>query len=128
LNLPKAVTLDALRKIARSLPDVEETTTHGTLAFKLRGKLFAWMPVKKSVEPGTLAIRIDFDRRADLIAEAPAVYSLIDHYKDYPAVLVRLSRIETDALRDLLRGAWQFVSATTNVKRSIRKKDSKPAL
>lgn len=86
------------------------------------------MPVKKSVEPGTLAIRIDFDRRADLIAEAPAVYYLIDHYKDYPAVLVRLSRIETDALRDLLRGAWQFVSATTNVKRTIRKKDSKPAL
>jgi hypothetical protein len=127
LNLPKAVTIDDLRTIARGLPDVEETTTHGSLAFKSRGKLFAWMPVKKSVEAGTLAIRIEFDRRADLIAEAPEIYYLIDHYKDYPAVLVRLSRIDTDALRDLLRGAWQFVNATTKVKRTIRKKDSTPA-
>jgi len=123
----KKVTIDDLRKIALGLPDVEATTTHGSLAFKLRGKLFAWMPVKKSVEPGTLAIRIDFDRRADLIAEAPEVYYLIDHYRDYPAVLIRLSRIDADALRDLLRGAWQFVSSTTKAKRTIRKKNSRPA-
>ena len=123
----KKVTIDDLRKIALGLPDVEATTTHGSMAFKLRGKLFAWMPVKKSVEPGTLAIRIDFDRRADLIAEAPEVYYLIDHYRDYPAVLIRLSRIDADALRDLLRGAWQFVSSTTKAKRTIRKKNSRPA-
>ena len=123
----KKVTVDDLRNIALGLPDVEATTTHGSLAFKLRGKLFAWMPVKKSIEPGTLAIRIDFDRRADLIAEAPEVYYLIDHYRDYPAVLIRLSRIDADALRDLLRGAWQFVSATTKAKRTIRKKNSRPA-
>jgi len=122
----KKVTIDDLRKIALGLPDVEATTTHGSLAFKLRGKLFAWMPVKKSVEPGTLAIRIDFDRRADLIAEAPEVYYLIDHYRDYPAVLIRLSRIDADALRDLLRGAWHFVSSTTKAKRTIRK-NSRPA-
>ena len=122
----KKVTIDDLRKIALALPDVEATRTHGSLAFKLRGKLFAWMPVKKSVEPGTLAIRIDFDRRADLIAEAPEVYYLIDHYRDYPAVLIRLSRIDADALRDLLRGAWHFVGSKTKAKRTIRKKDSLP--
>ena len=107
---------------------MEETTTHGSLAFKSRGKLFAWMPIKKSVEAGTLAIRVDFDRRADLIAEAPEIYYLIDHYRDYPAVLVRLRLLDADALRDLLRGSWQFVSATTKVKRTIRKKDSRPAV
>jgi len=122
----KKVTVDDLRNIALGLPDVEATTTRGSLAFKLRGKLFAWMPVKKSVEPGTLAIRIDFDRRADLIAEAPEVYYLIDHYRDYPAVLIRLSRIDADALRDLLRGAWHFVGSKTKAKRTIRKKDSLP--
>jgi hypothetical protein len=127
--MPKrTVTIDDLRTIARGLPDVEETTTHGSLAFKLRGKLFAWMPIKKSVEPGTLAIRIDFDRRVDLIAEAPDIYYLIDHYRDYPAVLIRLRLLDAEALRDLLRGSWQFVSATTKVKRTIRKKDSKPAI
>jgi len=124
----KKLTVDDLRNIALSLPDVEETTTHGSLAFKSRGKLFAWMPVKKSVEPGTLAIRIDFDRRTDLIAEAPEIYYLIDHYKDYPAVLIRLSLIDADALRDLVRGAWHFASATTKVKRTIRKKDSRPTI
>jgi hypothetical protein len=71
---------------------------------------------------------MDFDQRAELLLEAPEVYYLRDHYKDYPVVLVRLSRIDTDALRDLLRGAWHFVGSTTKAKRTIRKKDSRPAI
>lgn len=34
---------------------------------------------------------------------APDVHYIKDHYKGYSAVLVRLSRIEPDTLRDLLR-------------------------
>lgn len=32
----------------------------------------------------------------------PDVYYVTDHYVDYPTVLVRLSRIHQDSLKDLL--------------------------
>ncbi len=47
------------------------------------------------------------------MAAAPDVYHLTDHYVNYPVVLVRLSKIHTGALRDLLGIAWRFVTAKT---------------
>ena len=127
--MPKRkVTFEVVRTLALALPGAEETKAYGSPAFRLHGKIFAGIPVNKAAEPDSLLIRVDFDQRAELIAEAPELYYAPDHYKNYPAVLVRLTRIDADALRDLLRGAWQFVSATTKVKRTIRKKDSRPAI
>jgi hypothetical protein len=42
------------------------------------------------------------EQRAGLLAEAPETYYLTDHYRNYPVVLVRLSRIRIDQLRDHL--------------------------
>src|SRR6266849_2897966 len=83
------------------------------ISLKVRGKLLACIPIHKSAEPGSVAVRIDFDRRAELMAAAPDVYYLTDHYVNYPVVLVRLSKIHTGALRDLLGMAWRFVTAKT---------------
>ena len=55
------------------------------------------------------------------MAADPDVYYLKDHYVNYPCVLVRLSRIHPDALRDLLGMAWRFVTAKTlRGKRTVR--------
>ena len=102
--------LSDVRKVALALPDVEDATTYGSPAFKAGGKMFACVAIHKSAEPGSLMIRVDFDRRAELLAEAPDVYYLTPHYADYPAVLVRLSKVSKDALRDLLGGALRFVT------------------
>jgi hypothetical protein len=108
--------------MALELPEVEESTTYGSPALKIRGQLLACIPIHKSAEPDSLAVRIDFDRRADLMAVAPDVYYLTDHYVNYPVVLVRLSRMHTDALRDLLDEAWRFVAAKApGRKRTVRK-------
>lgn len=69
-----------------------------------------------------------FGRRDELIAADPDTYYLTDHYLDYPVVLVRLSRIHIDALRDLLGAAWRFVSAKTPTgKRPLRAQKEAPA-
>jgi hypothetical protein len=110
--MPKAkVTFELVRKLGLALPDVEEGAAYGSPALRARGKLLACIPANKSAEPGSLAVRIDFEQRAGLLAEAPETYYLTDHYRDYPAVLVRLSRIREDELRDLLQASWRFVSA-----------------
>ena len=103
---------DLVRKFGLTLPDVEEGTTYGTPALKVRGKMFACIASHKSAEPGTLVVRMDFDQRDELIATDPSTYYLKDHYVGYACVLVRLSRVHPDALRDLLLTAWRFVSAS----------------
>ena len=115
------VDFDTVREIALALPGVEESTAYGSPALKVGGKLLACIPINKSAEPGSLMVRVDFARRAELLAESPDVYYVTDHYENYPSVLVRLARIHPDALRDLLGMAWQFVTAKkdTAKKRAI---------
>jgi hypothetical protein len=105
------VTFDTVREIGLALPDVNESTTYGSPALKLRGRLLACMAIHKSAEPQSLGIAVDFDQRAALLAEAPEIYYVTDHYVGYPFVLVRLSKIGAEQLRDLLGAAWRFVSA-----------------
>lgn len=113
----KKTTFDTVREIGLALPDVEDSTMYGKLALKVRGKLLTCLAVHKSAESESLAVRIDLEQRAGLLAEAPEIYYITDHYRDYPAVLVRLSRIPVDQLRDLLGAAWKFVTAESEKKR-----------
>ena len=109
----EALDFDGVRKIAMSLPDVEDSTIHGAPSLKVRGRLLTCPAIHRSAEPNTLAVRIGFDQRAELIAAEPAVYYVTDHYLNYPTVLVRLSRIHRDSLRDLLGAARIFVISKT---------------
>ena len=108
---------DAAIAIGRTLPDVEVTTTWGASALKVRGKMFACVAINKSAEPNSMVVRMDLAQRDLLIEEDPATYYLTDHYVDYPCVLVRLSRVSPDSLRDLIRGAHRLISATAPAQR-----------
>ena len=100
-----------VESIGRTLPDVEVTTSWGQPALKVRGRMFACMASHKSAEPNTLVVMMDFADRDALLQDDPATYYLKEHYLNYPCVLVRLSRVGADALRDLITGAHRFVSA-----------------
>ena len=106
----RRVTFDTVCKLGLKLPGVEEGTMYGTPALKVGGKLLACIPSHKSAEPGSLAVRLDFEQRDALLADAPEAYYVKPHYVDYPCVLVRLARITPDALQDLLTASWRFVS------------------
>src|SRR5246127_3615182 len=102
---------DTVRKIGLALAGAGERTAFGAPALKVHGKLLACVPAHRSAEPGSLAVRVDFDARAELLAADPDVYYVTDHYLNYTAVLVRLSRVTPDVLRDLLGMAHKFVTA-----------------
>ena len=101
--------------IGRSLPDVELTTTWGKPTLKVRGRMFVCMASHKSAEPDTLVVMMDFADRDALVEDDPNTYYLKEHYVGYPCVLVRLSRVHPDALRDLVIGAHRYVSAKRSV-------------
>jgi len=102
---------DAVRQIGRSLADVIDGTAYGAPALKLKGKLLACVPSNKSAEVNSIVVRIDLERRAQLLRQHPDIYYITDHYAPHPAVLVRLSRITRTDLRQLLREARDFASA-----------------
>ena len=100
------MTFDAVRKIALALEHVEESTSYGTPAFKVRGKLFA----RLREDGETLVVGMDFDQREELLTADPDTYYLTDHYLNYRWILVRLPRVHPDALRDLMGGAVRLAA------------------
>jgi hypothetical protein len=106
----RRLTFDAIEQLVRDFPGVERGTAYGAPALTVNGKMFACVPTHRSAEPNSLAVRTDFADRDELIANDPDTFYLKDHYVDHAVVLVRLSRIHRDALRDLLQMSWRFMS------------------
>jgi hypothetical protein len=61
------LTFDAVRQIGLALPGVVDGTAYGAPALKLGGKLLACIPVNKSAEANSIAVRIDLEHRAELL-------------------------------------------------------------
>ena len=107
----------ALRRLAMALPEVVETSRGGDhVAFEVTGgKGLVWTfmrrlhPKKPRIpDPDCVAIRGPVERREMLVAAAPERFFEDDHYRGYPAILVRLPAIDEDELAALLRDAWRL--------------------
>jgi hypothetical protein len=73
--MPKSkIDFDTVRNIGLALPGVEESTAYGNPALKVNGQLLACVPAHRSAEAGSLAVRVDFEERTELLAAAPDVY------------------------------------------------------
>jgi len=107
-----ADTFEMVRSVGLDLPDVEATTKYdGSPVLKVGGSFMAGLATHPSAEPETLVVRVDFEEREWLVEDAPETYYLTDYYRKYPLVLVRLSRVDRDALRDLLCVSWRLTLA-----------------
>lgn len=103
---------ETVRTVGLALPGVEATTKYdGSPVLKVRGSFMAGLATHRSAEPGTLVVRVGLEERAWLLEDAPETYYVTDYYRSYPIVLVRLSRIDRDALRDLLSVSWRLTLA-----------------
>ena len=112
-----------VRKIALSLPGVADRSEGKRLSFEVRGKGIAWgyfarlEPKKPRVLiPGVLAIRCTLEDKDFLIDTAPDKFFSDDHYKGFPAVLVRLEKIGARELKGLLLAGWRCQAPAKLVK------------
>jgi hypothetical protein len=80
------------------LPEVERSTSYGTPALKVKGKLFARL--KEDEE--RIAIFVDFMEREAMTQENPDAFIVTDHYRDHPMMLVDLEAVADDELREVL--------------------------
>jgi hypothetical protein len=104
------VTFDGVRRLALTLPRVVEGTSYRTQAFRVGKKFLARLK-----EDGVTLV-LSFDEREILMRAKPKTFFITDHYRDYPAVLVRLGTIREREMRDLLGRSWQFVTGKPLVK------------
>jgi hypothetical protein len=89
-----------------ALPEVEEGTSFGTPAFKVKGKLLARL--KEDGE--TVVVRVALELKEALIAENPDVFFTTPHYDGYAAVLIRIAKITKPDLVRVMEEAWGFVA------------------
>lgn len=95
--------ITTIRSLIVGLPGMEEGTAYGTVAFRIKGKLFA-----RLLEDGiTLALKMDFETRDFLMQMQPEVFRITDHYRNYQYVLVNLPFIEPEELRGHFVQSWR---------------------
>jgi hypothetical protein len=105
---------DTVRTVGLALPGVEAATKYdGSPVLKLGGSFMAGVATHRSAEADTLVVRVRLEDRDSLIEDAPETYYVTDYYRRHPVVLVRLSRIDRDALRDLLLMSWRLTLPKT---------------
>lgn len=107
-----AMTFASVRAMARTLSGVQDTVSWGTPSLKVNGKMLACMAINRSAEPDSLVVRLPIPQRDELIAADPETYYVTPHYEPYPSLLVRLSRVHPDALKDLLEMAARGLAAS----------------
>jgi hypothetical protein len=109
------ITFDTVRELARELPGAVEGLSYGTPAFKVGKCLF----VRQHQDGDLLVIKIEPAHRAMRMKADPETFFITDHYLNYPYMLVRLSMVTRDDLRELLEDAWEQCAP--------KRKPSKPA-
>jgi hypothetical protein len=102
----KPLTWAAVRKLALALPDTEESTSYGTPAIKVQGKLFVRLREEKDI----VVVRINPSDRAMRLEADPDVFFVTDHYVPYPYMLIRLAKVKLSDLKELLHDAWQLAA------------------
>jgi hypothetical protein len=112
------MTFDDVRKIALAWPEVEDGTSYGTPALKVRKKLLVRLREDGDslVMPG-----VPQDERATLVESQPKVFYFTDHYRDYPMVLIRLSKAKRATVEPLLRRQWRALAS----KKAVSDSDAK---
>ena len=92
---------------------------YGAPALKLKGRMLVCIASNKSAEPKTLVVRTTFEQRDLLIAEQPDTYYVKEHYLTFPVVLVRLPRVNPDAIA--ISSARPIASWARRKRRSARR-------
>src|SRR4051812_35999722 len=107
------MTFDDVRNIALPWSEVEDGTSYGTPALKVRKKLLVRLREDGDslVMPG-----VPFEERDTLVESQPKVFYFTGHYRDYPMVLIRLSKAKRATVEPLLRRQWQALASKKAVK------------
>jgi hypothetical protein len=107
------MTFDEVRKVALTWPEVEDGTSYGTSALKVRKKLMVRLREDgdSMVMPG-----VPSEERDMLVESQPKVFYFTDHYRNYSMVLIRLSKTKRATVEPLLRRQWRALASKAAIR------------
>ena len=94
---------DAVVAQALTLPGVETGTTYGKPAVKMRGRMLA---ATTAPDSGSFVLHAEPDDKEVLIETDPATFWQTDHYRGWPALLVRYGTGADERIALMLARAW----------------------
>ena len=110
------MTFDDIRKLALAWPEVEDGSSYGTAALKVRKKMLVRL---KEDDDSLVMPSVPHDERAMLVETQPKVFYFTDHYRDYPMVLIRLSKTKRATVEPFLLRRWRELAS----KKAVREFD-----
>ncbi|KQX74835.1 MmcQ/YjbR family DNA-binding protein [Aeromicrobium sp. Root472D3] len=106
-----AVTWDEVVHFACTLPDVAASTSYGTPALKVDGRLLTRLRTSPADGgAGEVVLRCSLDDKAALVDGDDPAFSTTSHYDGHGSVLVDLGRVDRDELFELVDSGWYVVA------------------
>src|SRR6266702_3593961 len=103
---PRGVRVQDVRRLLLRLPNVSEGRSYGMPSFLLNGRFLARFRDNDTV----LVLQLAMISERDVLIELdPRAFFFTEHYRNYPAVLVRLAEVPPALLSDVLRESWSHV-------------------
>lgn len=104
----RRVRVSDARKMLLKLDGVVEGLSYRMPSFLVNGRFFARFRDDDTVV--VLQLKSIADR--DVLMEIdPQAFFFTEHYRNYPAVLIRLADVRRSLLEDVVREAWRHVSS-----------------
>ena len=107
------MTYEEFRAVVMAFPGVEEGTSYAHPSFLVRGKFLTRL---RDEDDSLVLLEVGFDEREMLMEADPATFHITDHYRNYPSVLARLSRLDAETLRGFIDRRWRKLALKKVVK------------
>ena len=111
---PRGVHRQDARRLLLQLSDVTEGRSYGLPAFLVNGHFLARFRDDDTV----LVLQLKSMAERDVLMQLePGVFFFTEHYRNYPAVLIRLAEVPPALLADVVTESWRHVAALAPARR-----------
>jgi len=102
------VSVREARRLLLDLPNVVEGRSYGMPSFLINGRFLA----RFRDDDTALVLQLATIGEREVLMELdPRAFFFTEHYRNYPAVLIRLAEVVPALLTDVVKEAWRHVSA-----------------
>jgi len=99
------ITAAIVRQLALSFPETEELSHHGKPDFRVRGKIFATLPV----DDGRSVVKLTLGDQADLVNSDPKAFSL-NPWSKSGWTNVHLAHVTATQFHEILATSWRLLA------------------
>ncbi len=104
----RGIEVAAVRQLLLERPGVMEGRSYGLPSFLLNGRFLA----RFRDDDAVLVLQLATIGERDVLMELDErSFFFTDHYRTYPAVLVRLAEVPPSLLGDVIKECWQHLAA-----------------